>query len=524
MPPDIPLEIVKWLFQLGVVGFLIGLMVLYATFQGWHFSKLLSGDPEKHRPVFDEAKELIVSEHWGSRYRLFLKKALSKLTYIIGDQYRFPDELPDKPKLRAGDPAVRQLHQRHTLRRVFGVNPFTVESYQFCFTMAILYLLLSFMLGWVMGGFGVLGYLGMTADTSFSYRLPIILVLIIGGLATFFVRGLSSKKRAFVLSLIIFITLILATNKNFSFVFHGALVISLVIAISAAIAGNVAINLVLVIAIVIVMNISLSKFISIPLVIGLYFFLSELYKKAIEKRELAVFWFIYTLFFLTGGLSALYWIKDLNIAMFLLFGLILPLINTPLDWLSLGITLALLQSIRFGRHRFVKALLWGMLDLGLAIVSLLLVSGASVIVVSVANLLATIPFINLHNLFAILDNIQNWRDNIWVYFMLLWTLVPTAVHFALVGGALTLSVSSKRRKAILEDMDSNDLNAKKAWIYVSIMPAFGFALAPSLLISGLYWILHTHGALLGQTLLAWAMLLAELVDPTLGQVSIDHFL
>ncbi len=72
---------------------------------------------------------------------------------------------------------------------------------------------------------------------------------------------------------------------------------------------------------------------------------------------------------------------------------------------------------------------------------------------------------------------------------------------------------------ILKGIESNDLRAKEAWLYVSIMPAVGFVLALTLLLYGLYWVLHWHGAWLGQTLLSWATLLATWIDPTLGHIS-----
>ncbi|MGB1311683.1 MAG: hypothetical protein ACPG47_10740 [Leucothrix sp.] len=229
-----------------------------------------------------------------------------------------------------------------------------------------------------------------------------------------------------------------------------------------------------------------------------------------------MYWFVYSLLFFTVSLAALVWIENVNAISLLLFYLILPLVNTPLDWLSLGITRALLQSIRFNQHRFTKAFIWGVLDLGLALIALLLVSGATVSVISMANVLAIKPIIDLQALFISLNNLDNWKDNLWIYFMLLSTLIPTAVHFALAGGALTLAVSNKKRAEILEDIETNNLSAKQAWIYVSVMPAFGFVLAPTALIYSLYYLLSTHGAWLGTWLLSWARMLATAIDPTLG--------
>jgi len=147
------------LFNKGLMGVCFALMFLYFCFQGWHFRKLLSGEPEKHKPVFDEARALIKSEHWVTRYRVFLKKLLAKLTDVIGDHHRFPNELPEKPRLKAGDPELEQFYKQDTLRRIFGINPFTAESYQFCFLLALIYPILSFIVGWVTGGtlLGVIG-------------------------------------------------------------------------------------------------------------------------------------------------------------------------------------------------------------------------------------------------------------------------------------------------------------------------------------------------------------------------------
>lgn len=515
MAPDIPLKIVEWFFQFGLIGFLLGMMALYAIFRGWHYYKLLSGEPEKHKAVFDEAKELIRTEHWGERYRQFLRKVLSKLTGVIGDSYRFPNELPEKPKLRADHPAIENLHKRDTLRQVFGVNPFTVESYQFCFLLALLYPVLSFMLGWVIGGSGTLGSLELLPDdASLWKRSGVILALVVGIAMAFWSRRLSGWKS------------LVTAAVAVAFAFAGDVAFAFTFAVAAAFTGTgtgtVAFAFAFGLAFGLAVGGAVGGAVGIGVGIGvtmlIFFKLDLFYTKASKNRELVAYWFIYTLFFLTASLAALNWIENSNAVLMLLFYLILPLVNTPLDWLSLGITRALLQSIRFNQHRFGKALLWGFLDLALAIIALLLVSGATVGVVSLANLLAVKPIIDLQALFTSLGSLDNWRHNLWIYFMLLSTLVPTAIHFSLAGGAMTLAVSDKQRRAILKDIDTNDLSAKWAWIYVSVMPAVGFVLAPTLLLSGLYWLLHTHGAFLGQGLLAWANLLATAIDPTLGQL------
>ncbi len=534
MSPDIPLKIVEWFFQFGIIGFLLGLMALFAIFRGWHFYKLLSGEPEKHKPVFDEAKALIRTEHWGSRYRAFLQKILSKLTGVIGDSYRFPDE---KPRYRSGSSDLEQLRQPDTLWRVLGVNPFTPESYQFCFLLAFLYPVLSFLLTWAAGGNGSLGSLDvLPTETPFWQRWGLILGLGVSVSLAIWGPRLSGWKSivAFTFSVVVAGVVAVAAGTgvvagtvaiagafafafSFAFSFAGAVIVTGVVTVTVAVAvtftGVVAFSSV----IAIVASLPFYVWISIPVILA--FGLQWLYEKAIKKRELATYWLVYTVLFLAAGIISLVWIDGSGVAIILLFYLVLPLVNTPLDWLSLGITRALLQSIRFNHHRFGMAVLWSLVDLVIALFALFLVSGVIVSIVSITNLFAVTPIIDLEATFTSLSSLDNWKDNLWIYFMLLSTLVPTAVHFALAGGAVTLLVTQKRRIQILKDTESNDLRAKEAWLYVSIMPAVGFVLAPTLLFYGLYWVLHWHGAWLGQTLLSWATLLATWIDPTLGHIS-----
>ncbi len=525
MSPDIPLKIVEWFFQFGIIGFMLGLMALFAIFRGWHFYKLLSGEPEKHKPVFDEAKALIRTEHWGSRYRVFLQKILSKLTRVIGDNYRFPDE---KPRYRAGSSDLEQLRQTGTLRRALGVNPFTVESYQFCFVLALLYPALSFLLGWAIGGSGALGSFDLLpAEASFQQRLGLILALGFSfGLATWG-NNFSRLKLAvmfvgagFGIAVIAITTVGSGVLIFIGTVFFAFIFASIFFGGSAAVGafvGTVVATFIFAI-VVIVAGLGLPWYAVVPAVLVAHRYAGWLYEKLVIKRRLTTYWFIYTTLFLSASLVSLVWISNSSATIILLFYLILPLLNTPLDWLSLGITRALLQAIHFNHHRFGMAVLWSLVDLVIALCALFLVSGVIVSIVSIANLFAVIPIIDLETTFTSLGSLDNWKDNLWIYFMLLSTLVPTAIHFALAGGAVTLSVTQKRRMQILKGMESNDLRAKEAWLYVSIMPAVGFVLAPTLLFYGLYWVLHWHGAWLGQVLLSWATLLATWIDPTLGHI------
>lgn len=506
------------LFNRGVLGVCLALMFLYFCLQGWHFRKLLSGEPDKHKPVFDEVRLLIKSEQWGTRYRVFLKKLLAQLTGLIGDYHRFPNELPQKLKFRADDPEVEQLHKQDTLRRIFGVNPFTVESYQFCFLLALIYPILSFMVGWIIGGNGLLGDLEiLPGNQPFYIRLGVTLLLLFSAALSLW----GMKQTGWKLYLAVAVAVIVAISSiALAIEFTGAVAVVLALALVFVLGGAITVifSVSMAFALVLGDTFALPWYFALLLVWGLTGGTIWLYLKAQKTHMLDIYWYTYSLMLLTASLALLNWLEIINAILTLLFFLILPLVNAPLDWLSLGITRALLQSIRFNQHRVYKALIWSLLDLLMAAVALLLVSGVTVGVVSLANLMAVKPIIDLESLFKSLSDLENWKDNLWIYFMLLSTLIPTMVHFSLAGGALTLAVSKKKRMDTLKDIETNNLSANKAWLYVSVMPAFGFVLAPTLLLSGLYWLLQAHGALLGNGLLAWAEMLSTWIDPSLGQL------
>lgn len=528
MSPDFPLEFVKWLFQFGTIGFLLGMMVIYAILRGWYFYKLLSGDTEKYAKVFQEARSLIESEHWGTRYRMFLKKVLSKLTTVIGDEGSFPNEKPKKIRLKVGDAKLDEAHKQSGLQKLLGVKPFTVQSYEFCMMLALLYPIFSFIIGWVIGGVGTIGTLEILPEEPlWLKRFASLFVFLTVFISAIWSRKLSGLRSRIVFLGTLMVALILSETLSITFTitlavafagsFVGAFftVGSMTFAASLVLASSVA----LVGTFIFVGQIELIGALILS-VVSLFITTILIKDRRSDSKILPIFWLCFCCIYLLAGIVGMSYQYNAIGTSLMLFYLILPLVNAPIDWLSLGITRGLLQSVRFKHHKFGKAIMWSCLDLMLALIALLLVSGVTVVAISLANKVSPTPILDLQALFISLGNLENWRDNLWIYFMLLSTLVPTAIHFALAGGALTLAVSDKKRKAILADMQTNDLSAKRAWAYVSVMPAFGFILAPSLLIYGLYWLLHAYGDFLGGLLIAWAKMLAALIDPNLGQVVI----
>lgn len=126
-----------------------------------------------------------------------------------------------------------------------------------------------------------------------------------------------------------------------------------------------------------------------------------------------------------------------------LFLLLLPAANALLDWLSLGITRRLLGRIAFHDEGGAAAFLWALFDTVIAIALLFAVALLTVAAAALFDRLhETCGGSGFYDLNAYLDDIaaNPWAPKWWwVYAMLLSTLIPTAVHYALAIGALGFS-------------------------------------------------------------------------------------
>ena len=115
---------------------------------------------------------------------------------------------------------------------------------------------------------------------------------------------------------------------------------------------------------------------------------------------------------------------------FLFIG-VLPLVNALFDWISLGVTLAL---VRLGYLRGWLAVLCGVGDLAFAAL-LFLASGCTLIaVVHGMNVATGVEFVPLAELLADLGDLRTYW---WIYAMVFSTALPTVLHAALCLASLT---------------------------------------------------------------------------------------
>ena len=111
-------------------------------------------------------------------------------------------------------------------------------------------------------------------------------------------------------------------------------------------------------------------------------------------------------------------------AIFLFLG-VFPLINALFDVVSYAITLTLL---RLGKNARLPILL-GFVDLFAAMVLFLALGACLTVVIAAMNQLAGVPLVDLGTMFAGVR--ENPGENLWLFFMLFSTILPTALHFAI---------------------------------------------------------------------------------------------
>lgn len=102
------------------------------------------------------------------------------------------------------------------------------------------------------------------------------------------------------------------------------------------------------------------------------------------------------------------------------------------------------------------------------------------------------------------------KDYYWVHAMLLTTLIPTLVHFAIAGASLTLWLPQQWRHRIANNLEKNHYKLWAASFYLTFTPIIGL-FAPIALLYGLYLLVTAHGGWLGGVLLKWANLLAGVI-------------
>lgn len=183
----------------------------------------------------------------------------------------------------------------------------------------------------------------------------------------------------------------------------------------------------------------------------------------------------------------------------LLFLGVLPLVNAVFDFVSFGVTRAL---VRTGLNRPEWAFPLGALDLVFATLVFLGLGCTLIAIVHGLNAIAPAPLYDLGALFADLgDEARRW-DHLWLWLMVFSTFLPTFLHYALSTWAIAAHVPLLSRP-LLDRLDRVEEDPTVAWTARGWL--YGLAclgvLGPLLLISGTLWALSVHLPEIGETFL-----------------------
>ncbi len=393
----------------------------------------------------------LANDSLGQGYRRFLIGGLYKLASWIGDQDRlFPHVYPQpKEAIQLPTKQSSKTHRHGIINKLFhtSMSPWTQKSFFFCLRMALIYPIIALLLGWFFGATGNLGDIIFLPSTSIFRRL--LFMLLISIMSYSFYQSMNKSGWRFLQWYFAgTVALAIAGALGGPFGFVGAFAFGSAFAVAGAFAVVAAVAVVATVA----------------------------------------------------GAAANTWIFGTTI---LFFMTILPLLNGPLDWLSLGLTRGLLQAIGEKRHKGARALGWAFLDL---IVALLLMVAVSVILVAGIGVfnLATLKLfgrsaVDLPQILAAL-RANPWSiDQLWVYFMVFSTLLPTLLHAFIALMALISWLPSQYRHWMTDPeyfiKDRDRRLTTKFWFL--IVPPVSFIIAPALFVYGLYWLLSWHGDLLG---------------------------
>nr|VFJ91057.1 MAG: hypothetical protein BECKLFY1418A_GA0070994_101413 [Candidatus Kentron sp. LFY] len=449
-----------------------------------------TGDEEKNRRLANDREHLramIEGRRFEERYRHLLGHFLDGLARLTRDTESIESSA-------ARDSGVVRL---------FGIDPFTENSYKLCLRLALLYPIMGFFLGWVLGGTGDLAGVELLPAEVLWRRWLLLGGMVLLGWLWFKLQTTEGRIRWVYLVGVVVVAFAFADAFAFSlaFVFAAAGAVGFAVAVTVAVTVAVA--------------------------------FVWLRGRLDSRRGIIAYWLGFNLFSVLYLAAAFAWtlprLGESDIAVLLVptFLGLLPLANAALDWLSLGVTRGFLYAIHRGHHPGVVALSWGLLDIVLALLFLFGIVSLTTFVVAGLDAITLAwggrDLLDLGALFGKLESSPWSLDVAWIHFMMLSTLVPTLVHFFIAGSAAVLILPDGWRDRILANFDRSDDARWWAFLYVSFVPPLA-VVAPAALLWGLYHLITTHHGMIGGWLLDWARWVASVVDPSFSATQAGQWL
>ncbi len=501
------LFIEKLLEPVGFIGSLLFFVWLVWSFLVW---KTLNGPETKPGAEKSGRDKLLDRAADGLGFQ---KKYLDLLGWLLNKTTNW---IKDKEKVKT---ATENARKKHWL----GVPLFTVEAFEFNLKLALLYPILAFFFAW-----------GVFQETGNLASLPILpeefswfeRITALFGLMAIFYSFYKSKKTEGWKSLLWF-AVAGAFAGAFAFAFAGAFAFAVAgaFAVAVAVAGAVAGAF----AGAVAGAFAVAGTVAGAFAIGVFILYEKLLKHT--PKKLWLFWGLFTLSYLVIAFVTIYWFSTQEDAkpeglIILLFYTLLPLLNVPLDWLSLSITRSLLYAIQTKIHTGFRAVAWAVVDLFLAFIFLILITTVTTIGIAAVNFTADFaggkPILDLTALFAGIHADPLNKEYWWIYFLFLSTLIPTALHALVASFAVIFWVPQKTLRKLVSNWQKDHKNYdflqfSAVWGYLSFMPVLAL-LSPLIVLVGIpYLLLFSWGDVftLGSWMLTGMENLARAIDPTM---------
>lgn len=336
-----------------------------------------------------------------------------------------------------------------------GTNPWTMKSYTYCLSLSFIYPIFGFLVPWLLGADGSLASLRLLPNNQ-SPVLRLALVLLV---TTSCITGWKYSRSVAMLQrwqfgvgwlLSTLLAIVLAYSLDFPIIIIvGIATISAIAAVQAQMFSTATIGTLFALIISILL-LARRLDVALPLIIaGIVFVLLQsfwhwFWTTSARRALTIILWQIFWVLTIIGMIATLSFTKPAfsheavkNTQMMLLFFVLFPLINSPLDWLSLGLTRGLLAKIREGSHK-LNAMWWALLDVLFAAVFYALMVGIIVATLSLVDIFWTVSSGSSLQVAAFLRRFASepWAvGSAWIHVMAAATLLPTVIHFFLASFA-----------------------------------------------------------------------------------------
>ena len=389
--------------------------------------------------------------------------------------------------------AARLRWSLGALSRFFGSRAFSIKSYELCLTWAFFYPIILGLLFWLgsnqdISGFGLFPQI----EEGRFWKAPLIPILIVGMTYSFYkfykeygVKGLIWL--AFTVAFAVAFAFAVAVDGAFAVAFAVAVAVAGAVAFAVAGAGAVAFAFAVAVAVAFAGAVAVAVAVAgavagavafafagagagagafaVALVVAFAFALAFAFAFAIlitysyflKKGNRLLFYILYFSFLVVciGVFLAQPWlpVNELSFGI-LLFLVVLPIINSILDWLSLGVTRLLLKkSLRAPTH--IKKAGYYLLDFVAALITLLVLIFSLFLVIKGMSLAAGLsaleqPAYYLGALWQRIDSRPVWQTLLspdgWVFMMIFSTFLPSLLHGLAFGGFLLTITQPDRSK------------------------------------------------------------------------------